>query len=216
MTAPATSRRARAPNSHFASQPEPSARGLPADTVALARALIGWTLVHESAEGPCAGRIVETEAYPPGDPAGHHFTGRTQRNASLFLAAHRAYVYQIYGTSFCFNLSSEDEDVGGGVLVRALEPTIGVELMQLRRSIADVSDLCRGPGNLCRALAIDRALDGVALFGGSPLRLLTPDRPPGGVGTSRRIGVTKASTRLLRYYERGSRFVSGPRSLSPA
>lgn len=161
------------------------------------------------------GRIVETEAYPPGDPAGHHFIGRTPRNASLFLPAHRAYVYRTYGTSYCFNLSSEEDGVGGGVLVRALQPLSGIALMQRRRGVEAVADLCRGPGRLCRALDIDLAFDGAMLFGDSPLQLLRPDCPAGRIGTSRRIGVNRAATRLLRYYERGNRFVSGPRSLSP-
>lgn len=187
---------------------------LPTETAALARALIGCVLVRESKEGAASGRIVETEAYPPGDPAGHHFIGKTARNASLFLPAHRAYVYQIYGTSFCFNLSSEEDGIGGGVLVRALEPISGAALMQQRRGVADVLDLCRGPGRLCCALAIDRALDGAALFGESPLRLEPPDRPIGELGSSRRIGVTRAATRRLRFFERGNRFVSGPRSLN--
>ncbi len=184
--------------------------------MALARALIGYVLAHETPQGIAAGRIVETEAYPPGDPAAHHYGGRTHRNASLFLPAHHAYVYYIYGSSFCFNLSSEDCDVGGGVLVRALEPLSGVELMCARRGSAAVTDLCRGPGRLCRALAIDRRFDGIALFGDAPLWLASPDRTRRTVGTSRRIGVSRASTRLLRFYERGNRFVSGPRSLSPA
>jgi DNA-3-methyladenine glycosylase len=187
---------------------------LPTETAALARALIGYVLLRESEEGPASGRIVETEAYPPGDPAGHHFIGKTTRNASLFLPAHRAYVYQIYGTSYCFNLSSEDDGVGGGVLVRALEPLSGIALMQRRRGVESVLDLCRGPGRLCRALDIDRALDGVALLGESQLRLLPPDRPIGELGASRRIGVTRAATRRLRFFERGNRFVSGPTSLN--
>jgi DNA-3-methyladenine glycosylase len=178
--------------------------------------LIGCLLVRESTRGHRVGRIVETEAYPPGDPAGHHFIGRTERNASLFLPAHRAYIYQIYGTSFCFNVSSEDEGVGGGVLVRALEPIDGVALMRARRRCGDVIDLCRGPGRLCCALDIDRSLDGVTLFGGSPVRLARPNRAVGGIGTSRRIGVNRAASRLLRYYERGNPYVSGPRILSPA
>jgi DNA-3-methyladenine glycosylase len=191
-------------------------RDLPIETTALARALIGCVIVHRSPDGIAAGRIVETEAYPPGDPAGHHFRGRTRRNNSLFLAPHRAYVYHIYGTSYCFNLSSEEDGVGAGVLVRALEPLAGVALMRERRGIEGLVDLCRGPGRLCRALAIDRALDGVPLFGGSPLKLARPDRVVGGIGVSRRIGVTRAATRLLRYYERGNPYVSGPRTLSPA
>lgn len=173
-------------------------------------------LVRESPRGRAAGRIVETEAYPPGDPAGHHFIGQTARNASLFLPAHRAYVFQIYGTSYCFNLSSEEDGIGGGVLVRALEPVEGMTLMKTRRGCNDVIDLCRGPGRLCCALDIDRRLDGAGLFGGSALRLAAPHRPPGRIGTSRRIGVNRAASRLLRYYERGNPYVSGPRALSPA
>ncbi len=191
-------------------------RDLPIGTTSLARALIGCVLVHRAPDGIAAGRIVETEAYPPGDPAGHHFRGRTRRNNSLFLAAHRAYVYHIYGASYCFNLSSEEDGTGAGVLVRALEPLAGVALMRTRRGVDDLVDLCRGPGRLCRALAIDCELDGVSLFGGSTLKLARPDRPVGTIGTSRRIGVTRAATRLLRFYERGNRFVSGPRALSPA
>ncbi len=187
---------------------------LPVETTALARALIGYILVHENERGVVAGRIVETEAYPPGDPAAHHFRGRTERNASLFLPAHRAYVYHIYGTSYCFNLSSEEDGIGGGVLVRALEPLCGVDLMCKRRATKEILNLCRGPGRLCRALSIDRRYDGAALFGDAALRLAAPQRPPGAIGVSRRIGVTKGASRLLRYYERGSRFVSGPARLN--
>lgn len=193
-----------------------SKQDLPIETTALARALIGCVIVRRAPGGETAGRIVETEAYPPGDPAGHHFRGRTRRNNSLFLPPHRAYVYHIYGTSYCFNLSSEDDGIGAGVLVRALEPLAGIALMRARRKVDGLADLCRGPGRLCRAFAIDCALDGAPLFGGSPLRLAGPDRAVGAIGTSRRIGVTRAATRLLRYYERGNRFVSGPRALSPA
>lgn len=189
---------------------------LPTETIALARALIGCIVVHRARGGIAAGRIVETEAYPPGDPAAHHVRGRTPRNASLFLPAHHAYVYHIYGASYCFNLSSEPNGIGGGVLVRALEPLHGIARMRERRGVGELVDLCRGPGRLCAALAIDLALDGARLFGGSRLRLAAPDRASGEIGASRRIGVTRAAARLLRYYERGSRFVSGPRALSPA
>lgn len=193
-----------------------SAADLPRETTALARALIGYALVHETPDGTIAGRIVETEAYPPEDPAAHHFSGRTQRNNSLFLPAHHAYVYHIYGTSYCFNLSSEEDGIGGGVLVRALEPLAGVERMRANRGCEAIADLCRGPGRLCQALSIDRRYDGVTLFGDSALWLAAPQQPPRAIGTSRRIGITRAASRLLRYYERGSAFVSGPRSLSPA
>lgn len=189
---------------------------LPVETTALARALIGYVLVHETPIGIVAGRIVETEAYPPSDPAAHHFAGRTERNASLFLPAHHAYVYHIYGTSYCFNLSAENEGVGGGVLVRALEPLAGVEIMRANRGVQTPADLCRGPGRLCRALGIDRRYDGIALFGDAAVWVTAPQRSPGRVGASRRIGITRATSRLLRYYERGNPYLSGPRSLSPA
>ncbi len=189
---------------------------LPVETTALARALIGYVLVRDDESGLVAGRIVETEAYPPGDPAAHHFRGRTERNASLFLPAHRAYVYHIYGTSYCFNLSSEADGVGGGVLVRALEPVTGIERMRMNRGVDAFGDLCRGPGRLCRALEIDRRQDGALLFGDACVWLAAPARRSVRIGTSRRIGLSRGVSRLLRYYERGSAFLSGPRSLSPA
>jgi DNA-3-methyladenine glycosylase len=192
------------------------ARDLPVETKALARALLGCVLVRESDDGTVAGRIVETEAYLPGDPACHAYTGRTPRNVTLFGPPHRAYVYQIYGTSFCFNLSSEPDGDGAGVLVRALEPLLGLPLMQRRRGVETLRDLCRGPGRLCRALAIDRAFDGTDLFTDRGLWLARADRAPARVRSSCRIGLTKAADRRLRFYASGSPFVSGPARLSPA
>ncbi len=188
---------------------------LPEETLALARALVGCVLVRRQAEGLTAGRIVETEAYLPGDPACHAFTGRSVRNATLFGPPHRAYVYQIYGTSFCFNMSSESAGLGAGVLVRALEPLEGLELMRRRRQVDSVRDLCRGPGRLCRALDIDRLLDGADPLTHPGLWLAVPGRLPHKVRKSRRIGIRKAAHRLLRFYEAGSPFVSGPARLSP-
>ena len=182
---------------------------------ALAQALIGCVLVSDAPEGRSAGRIVETEAYLPGDPACHAFIGKTGRNATLFGVPHRAYVYLIYGTSYCFNLASEADGVGAGVLVRALEPLHGVELMESRRGTRVLRDLCRGPGRLTQALGIGRGHDGANLFEGGRLWLAAPDRPPGRIRSSRRIGLTQAAARRLRYYEAGNPFVSGPRKLSP-
>ena len=188
---------------------------LPVETEALAVALLGCVLVRESSEGVAAGKIVETEAYLPGDPACHAYRGKTARNATLFGPPHRAYVYQIYGTSFCFNLSSEPDGQGAGVLVRALEPLEGVGLMQARRATMRVRDLCRGPGRLCHALAIDRSFDGLDPLTHRQLWLAQTDARTR-VGRSRRIGVTKAAHRRLRFYETGNPFVSGPARLSPA
>lgn len=189
---------------------------LPIETRALARALLGCVLVRDNDEGRAAGRIVETEAYLPGDPACHAYSGKSARNATLFGPPHRAYVYQIYGTSYCFNLSSERDGEGAGVLVRALEPLEGLALMQERRASESARDLCRGPGRLCRALAIDRSLDGIDLFTHPLLWLADGGALGAGVRRSPRIGVTRAAERRLRFYVAGSRFVSGVARLSPA
>jgi DNA-3-methyladenine glycosylase len=189
---------------------------LPVETQELAAALLGCVLVRESDDGMTAGRIVETEAYLPGDPACHAYSGKSPRNATLFGPPHRAYVYQIYGTSFCFNLSSEPDGEGAGVLVRALEPIEGLALMRERRGVQTERDLCRGPGRLCRALEIDRSLDGVDLFADPRLWLADADGAAVRVRRSRRIGLTRAAERRLRFYAAGSPFLSGPARLSPA
>ena len=189
---------------------------LPIETRALARALIGCVLVRDSDDGIAAGRIVETEAYLPGDPACHAFTGKSARNATLFGPPHRAYVYLIYGTSYCFNLSSEPEGEGAGVLVRALEPVDGLPLMHERRATESKRDLCRGPGRLCRALDIDRTFDGVDLFSDRRLWLAEDEAFRARVRCSPRIGITRAVGRKLRFYAAGNPYVSGAARLSPA
>lgn len=192
------------------------ARGeLPADTAALAQALIGCALVRDCPDGRRAGRIVEVEAYVPGDPASHAFRGKTRRNAAMFLEPHRAYVYRIYGTSMCINVTSETEGVGAAVLIRALEPLEGLRLMELRRRTTRMRDLCRGPGRLCQALDIDLQLDGVDLLTDERVRLARPPAQSTRVASSARIGITKAAERLLRFYEPDNPFVSGPKWLSP-
>lgn len=188
---------------------------LPIDTAKLAQRLIGYVLVRETEEGLAAGRIVETEAYLPDDPASHSYIGERPRNQSMFREPFHAYVYLIYGANFCFNISSEAAGTGAGILVRSLEPIDGVKLMQERRRTLVMRDLCRGPGRLCQALAIDRSLDGAYLPRDSGLWIAEPARPGSPVGSSRRIGITRAATRRLRFYERGNPFVSGPKALSP-
>jgi len=197
---------------------------LPVGTVALARFLIGKVIVRELPTGNLSGRIVESEAYPPRDPAAHHFRGPTPRNRSMFLRRGHAYVYFTYGNHFMLNVSSESPNVGGGVLIRALEPLDGLEQMQLHRGTQRVLDLTRGPGRLASAFRIDRSVDGVDMCAPGPLWLGTPTlpgpRPHAGqvhrntrTGVSVRIGITQAAERLLRFYERGNPFVSGPRRL---
>jgi DNA-3-methyladenine glycosylase len=189
---------------------------LPVDPIELARFLIGTFIVHELPEGRVVGRIVETEAYLPDDPASHCFRGRTPRNGSMFLAHGIAYVYQIYGTSWCFNVSAEVPDTGAGVLVRAVEPFEGLDVMRTRRGGVADRELARGPGKLTVALGIRGHHDGVDLCDSGDLWLgKLEGAPPATVGTSVRIGLTKAAAEPLRFYEVGSAFVSGPRRLSP-
>ncbi len=188
---------------------------LPIETVELARRLIGYVLVRESADGLAAGRIIETEAYPPNDPASHSYIGERPRNQSMFREPFHAYIYLIYGANFCFNVGSEAAGIGAGVLVRALEPVEGLKLMQMRRRTLVIRDLCRGPGRLCQALDIDRSLDGAYLPADRGLWVAEPASLGSPVGSSRRIGITRAATRRLRFYERGNPLVSGPKALSP-
>ncbi|HZO33857.1 MAG TPA: DNA-3-methyladenine glycosylase [Gaiellaceae bacterium] len=155
------------------------------------------------------GVIVEVEAYDHEDPAAHGYLNRrTERNASMFLPGGHAYVYRSYGIHWCLNLVCGDADVSSAVLVRALEPTVGLDEMRLRRGVDDVRLLCAGPGRLCQALAVTREHDGLPL-----------DRPPFElrrrrrdvqVETGTRVGLTKAADRPWRYAAAGSRFVSRP------
>jgi DNA-3-methyladenine glycosylase len=186
---------------------------LPVDTIALARYLIGKTLVHEYPSGNLSGRIVETEAYVVGDAAGHAFRGQTPRNGSLFLGRGHAYVYFVYGCWFALNVSAESAGIGAGVLLRALEPIEGVAQMQRHRHTQALRDLARGPGRLAMAMAIDRRFDGMDLCGEGPLWLGTAIRPRGTIGQGVRIGLTREADRPLRFFERGSAFVSGPKRL---
>jgi DNA-3-methyladenine glycosylase len=188
--------------------------GLPLETDQLARFLIGKVLVRELADGVAGGRIVETEAYGIGDAAGHAYRGITLRNRSLFLERGHAYVYLAYGVSFMLNVSSEASGVGAGVLIRAIEPTVGIENMQRNRGTNLMRDLARGPGRLAEALEIDRRLDGIDLCHAGPLWLGSDGLDPGEIGQSKRIGITRAVESPLRFYVRGNRFVSGPQALN--
>jgi DNA-3-methyladenine glycosylase len=202
---------------------------LPHDTVELARFLIGKVVVQELTCGRLSGRIVETEAYPPGDPAGHHFRGPTPRIRSMYLHPGHAYIYFNYGAHFMLNVASEPHGQAGGILIRALEPLEGVEWMQKHRArpggdALRLVDLTRGPGRLATALQIDRRHDGVDLCSvKSSLWLgeLVGDATSKDARVVRkrvvsktvRIGITHAADKLLRFYERGNPFVSGPKRL---
>lgn len=198
--------------------PRPLARDeLPVDTVKLARFLVGKVLVRELPRVRLIGRIVESEAYPVGDSSGHAFRGQTRANGSLFLRRGHAYMYFIYGSCWCLNVSSEEEGIGGGALIRALEPLAGIEQMRRNRGVTRDIDIARGPGRLTQAMRIDGKLDGIDLCGGSGPLWLGEDAAEASrsakLGIATRIGLSREAHRRLRFFERGSRFVSGPVSL---
>jgi DNA-3-methyladenine glycosylase len=164
--------------------------------------LVGVTLLVEGV----GGRIVEVEAYDHEDPASHGYAGRTERNASMFGPAGHAYVYRSYGIHWCLNLVCEDEGVANAVLIRALEPTHGLDAMRERRGFDDPRLLCSGPGRLCQALAVTREYDGLPLDR-PPFELRARERDVE-VATGPRIGITRAAELPWRYAEAGSRFLS--------
>ena len=166
-----------------------------------ARSLIGALLTVDGVGGV----IVETEAYDIGDPASHSYSGPSARNAAMFGPPGHAYVYRIYGLHHCLNVVCGPQ-VGGAVLIRALEPTVGVEVMRARRGQQPLKNLCSGPGRLCQALGVGMAHDALAI-----------DRPPfsleepaalAEVLVGQRIGITKAIEQPWRFGLAGSRYLS--------
>lgn len=191
----------------------------------VARELLGKVLVRNPAgnqKAECTARIVEVEAYlGEGDPAAHAFAGRTLRNEVLFGPPGHAYVYFIYGNHYCLNVSCEREGAAGSVLFRALEPLTGIEEMAHLRSVTvdtprDLRLLTSGPGRLAEAFGITRARDnGCDLTtADSSLWIGKDGDRPRRVALSRRIGITKAADRRLRYTVDGNAFVSGPKRVS--
>ncbi len=182
------------------------------DTITIAKSLIGIILVHESKEGVTAGRIVETEAYlSNNDPACHAARGKNKKNEAMFDKAGTGYVYLIYGTNYCFNVVTEKAGVGEAVLIRALEPIKGIELMQKRRSPKEkMKELTNGPGKLCQAMGITKEHDKADLL--SPPLYLAADSfhevQTKDITTSTRIGISKGKDKLLRFYMTGNYYVS--------
>ena len=174
----------------------------------VAEELIGATFLFDGV----GGMIVELEAYDHEDPAAHGYRGRTARNAAMFGPPGHAYVYRSYGVHWCVNFVCEPEGVADAVLIRALEPTQGLEEMKRRRRLDDERLLCAGPGRLCQALGITREHDGLPLDR-PPFRLEPrTERPP--IVRGPRIGISRAADLPWRYGLAGSRYLSRP--LRPA
>jgi DNA-3-methyladenine glycosylase len=175
--------------------------------VQVARDLVGCLVTR----GPCSGVIVETEAYHDNEPACHAFIGVTPRTNTMFEAPGRAYIYRSYGVHVMLNAVSEAEGVGAAVLIRALEPVDGIELMAARRGAVKLTGLCSGPGKLTQALGIALADNRSDLIRGP---IVISERPAGWsdpeIRADRRIGITKAIELPWRFCVAGSRFLSRP------
>ena len=174
-------------------------------TVELAKALLGKYLVF----GKLSGKIVETEAYLfHNDPGCHACRGITARNAPMFGEAGRTYVYLIYGMYHCLNIVSGKKGEGEAVLIRALEPVEGIELMKKRRKTDKIENLCSGPGKLTQAFGIIKAHNNLSLFNGRLQIFNSPDKPE--IISSTRIGLSAGADLELRFYIKGNKFVSYP------
>jgi len=174
----------------------------------VARDLVGCTVRH----GETAGRIVEVESYHMDEPACHAFIGLTERTRVLFGPPGRAYVYFSYGVHALLNAVCEPAGVGAAVLIRALEPVDGIDLMRERRGLQELHRLCSGPGKLTQALGIGLELNDTSLLGDGPIQILAPangDRPER-LAVGERIGITKAAELPWRFVDPRSRSVSKP------
>jgi len=206
--------------------PRPARRPLPRrffarDTLTVARELLGCLLWARPAGGePCAGRIVEVEAYlGEDDPASHAAGGPTPRSAIMFGPPGHAYVYLSYGMHHCLNAVTGPPGRAGAVLLRAFEPVVGEEAMAARRGRADSRTLGAGPGRLCQALGIDRAWNGLPLAAppasgrepSAPGRVwIATGPPPAAIAVGPRIGIRKAVASPFRFCDRDSRCLSRP------
>ncbi|MEC9003507.1 MAG: DNA-3-methyladenine glycosylase [Planctomycetota bacterium] len=184
-------------------------------TVDVALDLLGKQLLHWTPQGVTVGMIVEVEAYlPQRDPACHTYRGRTPRNEVMFGPAGLAYVYSIHAR-YCLNAVTESTGQGCAVLIRAVEPVAGIELMQMRRGQVKERDLTRGPARLCEAFGLDRRFNGLDLTGSADLWLAQGKKGPKSLRIMRsaRIGVTEPRHRCLRFFLADNEYVSGPRKM---
>jgi DNA-3-methyladenine glycosylase len=180
------------------------------DVVEVAQDLVGCAIRH----GGTSGRIVETEAYHQTEPACHAFVGLTARTKPLFGPPGFAYVYRSYGIHALLNAVTSPEGEGAAVLIRALEPLDGVDLMRARRGVERVTDLCSGPGKLTQALGIDLSLNETSLLGDGPIEVLPREAaaPAPRIVAGERVGITRAVELPWRFCDaNAARYVSQPR-----
>lgn len=176
--------------------------------VQLAKDLLGCELVHKSDQGTTGGIIVETEAYHQSDEASHSYRGRTNRTKVMFGPPGYVYVYFTYGRHWCFNITAETSGVGAAVLIRALEPTIGIDLMKMRRGKDSLYELCSGPSKLVQAMGITKSDYGKPIFSGKFQLHLKEESANLDIRSGPRIGVSKAKDRPWRFWLKDNRFIS--------
>ena len=179
------------------------------DAVTAAPQLLGWELTCQTADGLAGGRIVEVEAYHGElDPASHAYRGRSMRNQPMFEAAGTMYVYRSYGIHLCLNLVTGPAGSAQAILIRALEPTLGQDLMQFRRHQTNERLLASGPGRVGQALGLNLAMSGSRLGGAISLKPPRTAVAPTDLVASPRIGISSAQDVLWRFYVRHNQFVS--------
>lgn len=177
------------------------------DAIKAAPALLGWLMIHDSPEGRTSGYIIETEAYMPQDAASHSYRGKTPRIEIMFGPPGHLYVYFTYGMHYFVNIVTGPEGVGQGVLIRALEPYEGMEIMESRRGLTDKTKLTNGPAKLAQAMGISRQHNGRYLLGDGTIRLLRGLKPEKIIQTTR-IGITRDTDKLWRFYVADNPYIS--------
>lgn len=179
------------------------------DTAQVAKQLLGKLLVRQTPEGNLVGKIVETEAYyGQGDPASHSFRGKTRRSAIMWGQPGICYVYFTYGMHFLLNVVTEKEGVAGAVLIRAVEPLQGIEIMKKNRKKKALRELTTGPGRVTQAFDIDRSFNGHDLTRGEKLYISRGEKKTYEIGCSSRRGIKRGLDKKLRFFIKGNPFVS--------
>lgn len=179
------------------------------NAITVAQKLLGTHLVHQSPQGKVVGKIIETESYLGiEDSASHSFKGKTKRNEVMFGPPGFAYIYFTYGMHYCFNVVTGKKGIGEAVLIRSLEPVMGIELMKQRRKTENIYNLCSGPAKLVQAMGITLHLNGSDLVSG-PLQIYSePYDKELEIISSSRIGISTAQELPLRFYIKNNNFVS--------
>ncbi|NHV07526.1 MAG: DNA-3-methyladenine glycosylase [Thaumarchaeota archaeon] len=178
-------------------------------TTIVAKELLGKTIVRKLGDIRLEGKIVETEAYGgKDDPASHAYRGITERNKVMFGEPGHTYVYFTYGNHWCLNFVAHEPSKPGAVLIRAIEPTTGIEYMKKFRSVSSLENLCNGPGKLTKALKIDNKLNGLDITKEGELYVVNTEEKTFEIGVSTRVGIRRGRNKFWRFFIKGNLFVS--------